>query len=239
MTTFFFITGMHYYAWELPRLILFLRDYFKWDKISLLCHSMGSIAGLRFATMYPDDVDFYIAVDSLIVDDYDLDKVADKIPKMMQKINLAQTRLDQEPPLYTPDEIAKVWHLGTQKSVSLESARILMKRGSKPSKHDPNKYYFSRDSRLKYWLFTPESKLFVETIVKRLKCPTLYMKAIDSPYASDEFSVEMREVIARNNSNFECHFVPGTHHVHLNNPEIVFPLILKFLQNHKALKTVS
>ncbi|XP_013186515.1 probable serine hydrolase [Amyelois transitella] len=227
-----FPPGMHYYPWELPRFILLLKEYFKWDKISLLCHSMGSIAGLRFATSYPDDVDFYIALDSLISDDYDLDLVASTYPKYMLKINLAQTRLDQEPPSYDYEELAKVWHKGTRKSVTIESAKILMKRGSKPSKNDPNKYFVSRDARLKYTLFTPESKLFVETLVKKLKCPTLYFKAIDSPYASDEFSVEMREVIARNNEQFECHFVPGTHHVHLNNPELIFPHITDFLQKY-------
>ncbi|XP_053626080.1 probable serine hydrolase [Plodia interpunctella] len=230
-----FPPGMHYYSWELPRLILLLKEYFKWDKVSLLCHSMGSIAGLRFASSYPEEIDFYIAVDSLIADDYDLDLVARTYPKNMLNVNLAQTRLDQEPPLYTYDELAKVWHMGTRKSVSIDSAKILMKRGSKPSKKYPNKFFVSRDARLKYILFTPESKPFVETLIKKLKCPTLYFKAVDSPYASDEFSVEMREVIERNNENFECHFVPGTHHVHLNNPELIMPHISQFLKKHNFL----
>ncbi|KAG6449506.1 hypothetical protein O3G_MSEX006138 [Manduca sexta] len=227
--------GMQYYSWELPRLILYLKEYFKWDKVSLLCHSMGSIAGMRFACVFPDDVDFYVAVDSIIYDDYDLNLVVDKYPTLLNKGLVAQSRLSEEPPSYTQEEIAKRWHYGTQKSVDIASVKYLAERGTKPSKKDPSKYYISRDSRLKYTLFNPEDKKFVEAFVKRLKAPTLYLKAIDSPFQSDPFSVEMREVIEKNNEKFECHFVPGTHHVHLNNPERVAPIILNFLQKYNIL----
>lgn len=223
---------MQYYQWELPRIILYLKEYFKMEKVSILSHSMGAIASMRFASVFPDDVDFYIAIDSLIYDDYDLDAVVSKIPKTMKKALISQTRLNDEPPTYTIEEITKLWHLGTRKSVALESVQHLLKRGIKASKADPNKYYFSRDSRLKYILFNPEDKKFVEALVRRLKCPTLYVKAIDSPYSADAYSIEMREILEQNNENYEFHFVPGTHHVHLNNPELIAPLIKNFIQNH-------
>lgn len=226
---------MQYYPWDLPRLILYIKEYFKWDKVSLLSHSMGSISGMRFASVFPDDVDFYIAVDSLIYDDYDLHQVVATYSKILRK-TLALQNLKGEPPSYTMEEIIKVWHLGTTKSVAEESVPYLLKRGSKVSSKNPNKYYFSRDPRLKHILFSAEDKKLIETMVKRIKCPTLYFKGIDSPYASDEFSVEMRETLAQNNNNFECHFVPATHHLHLNNPELIEPIIINFLQKHKFLQ---
>ncbi|XP_045785180.1 probable serine hydrolase [Maniola jurtina] len=227
--------GMQYYPWDLPRLILYLKDYFKWDKVSLLCHSMGSIAGMRFASVFPDDIDFYIAVDSLIYDDYDLNQVVAHYSKMLRKLQALQD-LKGEPPCYTMEEIIKIWHLGTTKSVAKESVPYLLNRGAKESSREPNKYYFSRDPRLKHILFSAEDKKLVETMVKRIKCPTLYFKGIDSPYASDEHSVEMRETLAQNNSDFECHFIPSTHHLHLNNPELIEPIILHFLKKHSFLK---
>lgn len=224
--------GTMYYQWELPRIILYLKKYFNWDKVSLLSHSMGAIAGLRYSCLYPDDVDFFIAIDSLIYDDYDLNLVIGKYPQLMEKGLTAQTRLDKVPPLYTMEEMCKVWHRGTNKSVNLESVPYLMTRGAKQSKLDSTKYYFSRDSRLKYVLFNPENKQFVEALARRLKCPTLYIKANDSPYSADTHAVEMRDVVEKNNEKFELHFVPGTHHVHLNDPQTVAPLILNFLQKH-------
>lgn len=225
-------SGSQYYSWDLPRHILALKDYFKWDKVSLLGHSMGSIAAMRFASTFPDDVDFFVGVDSLIHDDYDLDFVIDKYPIVIRKCLNAQSRLEEEPPSYTMDEIKEKWYKGTRKSVGLESIQYLANRGTKPSKQDPNKHYFSRDSRLKYTLFNPEDKKFVAALIRRLKCPTLYIKAIDSPYATDAFSVEMREIIEKNNPDFESYFIPGTHHVHLNNPDKVSPLILDFYKKY-------
>lgn len=177
-------------------------------------------------------MDFFIAFDSLIYDDIDSNSLLDRYPEIIRKCQISQSSLQREPPCYTWDEIVKVWHLGTSKSVALESCHHLLKRGAKQSKQDPHKYYFSRDPRHKYTLFTPEDKKFVEALALRLKCPTLYIKAIDSPYAFDGFSVSMRELLEKNCNNFECHFVPGTHHVHLNNPELVLPYIMKFLQKH-------
>ena len=205
------------------------------EKVALLSHSMGAIAGMRFATVFPDDVEFYIAIDSLIYDDYDLNAVVEHISKTMRKGLIAQTRLDQEPPLYTMEDMIKIWHAGTRKSVALESVPHLLKRGAKQSKTDPSKYYFSRDSRLKYSLFNAEDKKFVEALVRRLKCPTLYVKAIDSPYSADAYSIEMRDILEQVNDKYELHFVRGTHHVHLNNPELVAPLVKSFIQKHNLI----
>ncbi|CAD0196755.1 unnamed protein product [Chrysodeixis includens] len=224
--------GAQYFQWELPRVIKFVQNYFQWKQVSLISHSMGSIASMRFACVFPDDVDFFVAFDSLIYDDYDLNLVLNKFAINISKGLTAVQRLDKEPPTYTLEEIAKKWHYGTRKSVDLESVKYLMTRGVKPSKADPTKYYYSRDSRLKYILFTPEDRKFVEALVRRLKAPTLYVKAINSPYSADPFSVEMRELIEQLNDKYEFHFVPGTHHVHLNNPEVVAPLIKNFVQKH-------
>ncbi|XP_047021249.1 probable serine hydrolase [Helicoverpa zea] len=228
------ISGTTYNEWEWPRLILYLKDYFKWDKVSFLSHSMGAIAAMRFACLFPDDVDFYIAIDSFILEGHDLNTLVDKIyPKLMQKGLMSQNWLDKEPPAYTLEEIPKTWNIATNGSIAVESVQHLLKRGVKQSKIDPNKYYFSRDPRVKYALLIPEDKKMVEALVRRLKCPMLHIKAIDSPFSSSKFSLEMRDILQKQNDKYEFHFVPGTHHVHLNNPEVVAPIIEKFIQNYK------
>ncbi|XP_041977224.1 probable serine hydrolase [Aricia agestis] len=225
--------GMQYYPWDLPRLVYYIKKHFNWDKISLLGHSMGSIAAMRFASTFPDDVDFYVAIDSLIYDDYDLNLVVANFPKIIQKTEIAQTRIDTPAPCYAMSEVIDRWHKGTNGSVTKESVPHLLKRGAKESPSEPNKFYISRDPRLKNILFCPDDKNLVKVLVSRLKCPTLYIKARDSPYASDEYSTELRELIASTNPNFEWHNIPGTHHLHLNDPERVTPLIMEFLQKYK------
>ncbi|KAJ8722757.1 hypothetical protein PYW07_003937 [Mythimna separata] len=225
--------GLTYNEWEWPRMILYIKEHFKWDKVSLLTHSMGSIAGMRFATVFPDDVDFFIAIDSFVLENHNTDKLVNQIyPKLLQKHFVSEGWADKERPTYTLEEITKTWHLATRKSIALESVQHLLKRGAKQSKSDPNKYYYSRDSRLKYVILIPEDKMFIETLVRRLKCPMLFLKATESPFSTTKFSIAMREIVQEQNDKYEFHFVPGTHHVHLNNPERVAPLIKSFVEKY-------
>ncbi|KAF9410961.1 hypothetical protein HW555_010093 [Spodoptera exigua] len=226
--------GLTYNEWEWPRLILYLKEYFKWDNVSILSHSMGAIAATRFASVFPEDIDFYIAIDSFILENVNTNTLVEKIyPKLLQKAFVTDHWLDKEPPSYTLEEITNTWHLATRKSIALDSVKHLIKRGVKQSKTDPNKYYFSRDPRLKYVILIPEDRKFTEALVRRIKCPMLFLKATDSPFSAGKFSIAMREMIEKQNDKYEFHFVPGKHHVHLNNPELVAPLINNFLHKHK------
>lgn len=222
---------MQYHPWDLPLLILQIKKYFKWEKISLLGHSKGAVASTRFACVFPDDVDFYIAIENLVVDDLNLEKIMYKLPKLLKNVD----EIKKQPPLYTMEEMIKMWHLASSESVWIESVPHLVNRTVRASKV-PNYYYFTNDPRLKYLIHSVESKHFVEKLITQLKCPTLYIKGINSTYNVDEHTVAMRELIAKNNSNLECHFLPGTHHLHLNNPKSVLPFILKFLRKHKFIK---
>lgn len=225
---------MTYNEWDWPRMILYIKDHFKWDKVSLLSHSMGAIAAMRFACVFPDDVDFFVAIDSFILENPDSDKLVNKIyPKLLEKDFVSKAWSEKERPTYTLGEITKTWHLATRKSIALESVQHLLKRGAKQSETDPNKYYYTRDSRLKYVILISEDKMFVEALVRRLKCPMLFLKATDSPFSASKFSIAMREIIQEQNDKYEFHFVPGKHHVHLNNPERVAPLITKFIEKNK------
>lgn len=224
---------MTYNEWDWCRMILYIKEHFNWDKVSLLGHSMGAVAGMRFATVFPDEVDFFIAIDSFLLEIHDSNKLVNQIyPKMLQKDFVSKAWAEKERPLYTLEEITKTWHLATRKSIALESVQHLLKRGVKQSESDPNKYYYTRDSRLKYVILIPEDKLFVEALVRRLKCPMLFLKATDSPFSGNKFSIAMREIIQEQNDKYEFHFVEGKHHVHLNNPERVAPLIKNFLEKN-------
>ncbi|CAB3236407.1 unnamed protein product [Arctia plantaginis] len=225
---------MMYCDWEWIKVILYIKQYFKWDKVSLLSHSMGSLAARRYSGLFPDDVDLYIGIDILVYGYLyeNLDKVMDMYPTLIQKAAISQTRLKNEPPLYTLNEITKIKYFGSNKSVALKRIPYLLERGIKQSEHNPTKYYFTRDPRTKYILFANERNEFIENLIKRLKCPTLFIKATDSPYENDKSSAELQNKLQKNNEKYESHTVLGTHHVHLNDPEKVAPLILNFLNKY-------
>lgn len=233
---FCYFSGMHYHVWDWPRTIEIIRNYYEWDKVSLMAHSMGSIASIRYSVMFPEQVDICIAVENLITEKFEAKYLLESLPSRIKKLEIEQKRLDKEPPAYPYDEAVKILHKGSGNSIDIDKTHYLLKRGTKPSKSDPNKFYFCRDSRLKHVLFVPEDKEFLWYFSEKMTSPLLYIKASESPYAADEFSVGIRDMILKNNNKAEMHYLNGTHHVHLNNPESIAPLIISFLKKHGVLQ---
>ena len=64
----------------------------------------------------------------------------------------------------------------------------------------------------------------------QVQCPHLVVKAAQGPrYMSAEVYTRLREVFRKYNPNFVYRELAGGHHLHLNTPEAVAPVINKFL----------
>lgn len=211
-------------------------QYFNWKKVSFLSHSMGSIVSFRYASIYPKDVEFYIGFDTMTPEYGTIQHILETMPSYLDKLLRQETLSDSEPPSYTKEELCMRYHLGTDKSVSLESSKILTERGSRPSQIEPERYYFSRDSALKYGLQLPVSSEYITAMTKQVICPVMCIKATDSVYGLDDDFNATKEYLRKNNKFFEFHTVEGTHHVHLNNPSIVAPLVTNFIRKHQVSK---
>ena len=108
-----------------------------------------------------------------------------------------------------------------------------MKRNLSRSEKHPGKYYFTRDSRLKYGFgasFPHEVSL---ELAKRINMPYLFIKATNSPYYEKKAYHEEVVEILRQNPKFEYHMVEATHHLHLTEPEKVSGIISDFITKHK------
>lgn len=235
LTTFYLFTGFIYNdVWDFVPNIITIKNYFKWDKISMLGHSLGSVAGLQYAGLYPDDVDLCIAVENIVFQEYDLDTVLKTLPKLIKKKEMCQHLLNTKLTHGTMEELTDKWYAGMLKSIKRENFHYLMKRGVKPSPEDPTKFCFTKDIRLKYETVKPSKSEFLEKIVERISCPLLYFKATGSSYKlSDPHCCRVQDILKKNNPYYESHNVHGTHHVHVNNPEVLQPIIVDFLRKHK------
>ena len=70
-----------------------------------------------------------------------------------------------------------------------------------------------------------------EEFGSRVQCPHLLIKASEgSKYMSDEKYDKIISVFMENNPHFQYEQLPGGHHLHLNTPEIVAPVINTFLE---------
>lgn len=229
--------GMAYHGVDNLYLLNFLCNEYNWDKISLLGHSMGSVLSFMFASVFPTKVDLIIQIDALKPHIYDPIKSAAGIQDRVENFMKADQRNQEksEPPSYTYEDMVERLVSGTRGSVTMETAGNLLKRNIRRSEKYPGKFYFTRDSRLKYNYSPSFSQPVSVELAKRLNMPHLFIKAINSPYYErKEYYTEVIDVL-KQNKNFECHYVDSTHHLHLTEPEKVAPIISEFISKHKTI----
>lgn len=150
--------GQYYSVMNFIHTLNHIQRHYNWKQLSFCSHSMGAQISQLYASMYPDRCDLLICLDALMKP---YKKSMDIMIGHFQKIGSDFLLLDQlnrsgkEPPTYTIQEILERWI--KQTNMTPQAVEHLMERGVLPSKNDPNRFYFSRDIRLKLMEFGPLS----------------------------------------------------------------------------------
>lgn len=215
-----------------PLLIQHICEYFKWSKVSLMGHSMGSMSCFTYTTYLPDNVDLLICLDGLypIIFPNHTERTGRLIQKFFKYSDIGS--MSNEPPSYTFEEMEKKLHEGSKKSVQIECAKYILKRNIAPSRENPGLYYFTIDPRLKAGVHFMGVPSHFKDDGKRIHCPLLVCVPQYSPFFSNREFFEDYANTLKAQENVEWHFVPGSHHVHLNEPEHVQKLISTFLEKN-------
>ncbi len=226
--------GVSYHAIDNLYYFSLICNELKIDKVSIMGHSLGSILSFLFASVFPDRVNFVIGIDALKPMMYAPEKAPQMLEARVKDFMRADYRnqLDSEPPAYTLEEMAERWVTYTRGSVTPEVVHHLLLRNIKESKKEPGKYFFSRDSRMKYSYGTNFPQSVNVELAKRLNMPYLFIKALKAPYYEDKRYFHEIIEIMKKNPDFELQFVDATHHLHLTHTEMVAPIISKFLEKH-------
>ncbi|KAJ8951997.1 hypothetical protein NQ314_007615 [Rhamnusium bicolor] len=225
--------GMFYHMSNHVILIHYLAKYFQWSKVSLMGHSMGGIASYIYSMVYPENIDFVICIDGakpMIRKNVNI-HMAKAISKFLKYDELSSG--NKEPPSYTIDNIKEKISKPNNNSVLHEYSHILMERNIAPSKLHPGKYYFTRDPRIKTGelLNFPQDEL--TQYAQNITCPIFIAKARGgSYYEVKENFYEVLDVLKRSSKDCDFHYVDGSHHVHLNNPDAIGKLIKEFIRRH-------
>lgn len=228
--------GISYHSIDYVILLQRIMDNYKWDKISLLGHSMSSINTFVYSALFPDKVDMLIGLDILKPLTRSAESIVDNFSTRIASIIKWELRIhgQTEPPTYEWDELVERLYLGTNKSVYKDCCKYLLERNIKPSQNEANKYFFSRDNRLKMSLFYALPQAVNLEMARRIKCPHLFIKALQAPfYERKEYFDETLKVL-KQNPNFEYYEVDGTHHVHLNEPEKISQIVNPFINKWRS-----
>lgn len=208
-----------------------IQDYFGWDQMSLIGHSMGAIMCFMYTCLFPKNIDFLACIDALkpfsILPGKLIEENFKNIDKFIQYDKL--NALNSKPPTYTYQECEMKQHLSFFKSINLENCKYILNRSLEKCPDEENKYFFTRDSRLKVGIIINMQHDDIIEHAKRIVCPHMIMKASKSTYYEDKKYVYDVIEVLKQNKFFEYHYIEGKHHVHLNEPEIVAKPLNEFL----------
>lgn len=221
---------LYFVFWDGVVILRRIIKYYKWNKVRLLGHSLGGAISFLYAASFPDEVDAIISLDIASPSVKDVQKTAASTGDCIDKFLKYEMLTLDNVPCYEYTEMIDIVEKAYDGSITREGAEILMKRGMQPA-YVKGKYYFSRDSRLKVSLLGMISLDLVLEYAARIKCAYLNIRAVPGmKFEQPESYQKVLDVIKLGARKFEYHEVEGTHHVHLNKPEQVAPIINKFLQ---------
>jgi len=229
--------GMQYKMSDAFTFIHQVLDYLKWDKCTIIGHSLGAGMGMWYASLFPDKVNKIVAIDLLSFGPTKLQKHVRQSRKSVQEAVAIHKKLSSggKIPYYNyEDSCARAFMaaniLGGLGSITKESVEILMKRGLVEHPDDPDLFSWSADLRLRIPTTFNMVQEVAEEYASNISAPHLIIKAKDSNrYMSDECYDRLLKVYRLHNPNFLYREVEGGHHLHLNTPELVAPLINSFL----------
>jgi pimeloyl-ACP methyl ester carboxylesterase len=223
-------------------IINFIRDEYKWDKVSFITHSMSSTIAFVYAGIYPNKVDLLVSIDILKPMLYGRKEIESRLNAAFESFLVADERNREgiEPPSYGYDELIEKLIAGSTRSVTRETAPCLLERNIQPSTKFPDKYYFSRDRRLQSAILMNMPQEQQVEVAARLTMPFLFIKASHSHWTSSSTVVNDEEVlrVLNGHPNFQhCVIESNSHHVHLVEPEKVAPVVNDFIKRHRRLKS--
>jgi pimeloyl-ACP methyl ester carboxylesterase len=228
-------SGLYCHFTDYLILIQYLINYFKWTKVSLMGHSMGGITSFMYTMINPRNVDFLICIDGAkpMITENNMPRVAKSIARFSKYEQFERSTI--EPPNYTIEEIKEKICAPNNNSVTYEHCHHLMERNIAPSKTNPGKYYFTRDPRLKVGELMNWPQEESVALAKLINCPVFIGKAIGgSYYEVKQNFYEVLDILKESSVDCQYHRLEGSHHIHLNNPEVLADLIQKFIDKHDS-----
>lgn len=218
----------HFYS------LMLVCDHFRWETVSLMGHSLGSILSFLYAATFPNKCDMVIGLDTLKPYNDQFKLIYQHFAEGLSMSLAADKRNCEnvEPPSYTYDELLMKIESGFFMKINKQSAPYILQRAVLPSKNDPNKYYFSRDSRLKASPIPMMAHDITTKFARKIISPYCFIKTANRRFEDVKYYKEVVEIMSEK-PYFELHVVEGDHHLHLNKPSKVSGLILTFINKYR------
>ncbi|KAK7075368.1 hypothetical protein SK128_014837 [Halocaridina rubra] len=191
---------------------------------------MGGGASFLYAATFPEKTKKIVMVDLIKPISVQPEKQPKRSAKSIKELLSAEANHSRTPLYYDYETIINRMIKGYNDSLTEESAKILMKRGTK--QHKNGQYSFTFDPRIKVANLLSMTVEQQKAFAQNLQCKMLIIKASAGPWYEDKAVYdEMLSIYREKTEVFKFVTLEGSHHIHLNNPELAAPVIFDFLKD--------
>ncbi|KAI4833387.1 hypothetical protein KUCAC02_016293 [Chaenocephalus aceratus] len=221
-------------SYSFPTYVMDVRrvvDALQWSKFSIIGHSMGgNIAGM-FSALYPEMVDAVVLLDSYGFFPTDLKEVLEAMRQGMdQMVEFEKKTEEKKTRVYTYENAVERLQAANP-TLSEKSAHILLERGLVQVEGG---VVFTRDCRINLKNMVRITEAQSVELQSMIKAPVLVVLAEDGFeklfVEPDKRTFTSAMLQAYRDRNHTVVKVPGDHHIHLNDPAVVAPLVSDFLR---------
>jgi pimeloyl-ACP methyl ester carboxylesterase len=213
--------GAWYHYIDYPGDVLAAVETLGWQRFSLLGHSLGGTVASVLAAVVPQRVDRLLLIEAL----GPLAGEAEHALGQLQRAIEQRAGVGAKSLRVFADEAAAVMARQQANSLSHAAATALVARGIKPV---PGGFTWSTDPRLT--LASPQRYVEAQILamLRGIHAPTLLVLAQpEQPYLPRETMDRRTALVA----NIKVRRLPGTHHLHLEEPQPVAAAIMDFVTN--------
>ncbi|XP_063331395.1 serine hydrolase-like protein [Pelmatolapia mariae] len=201
----------------------------RWTKFSIMGHSMGGNIAVLFSALCPEMVDGIIVLDVFGFVPTDPKEIPRIMRQGMEEMLKFEKKAEEKKRVYTYEKAVERL-LAANPTLSERSVQTLLERGLTRVEGG---FVFSRDLRVNFKnieRITLEQSLEMQLLIQAPVLLILADKGFGSASreSSQKLTSKLLQVYQERNDTVVR--VPGSHHVHLDNPEVVAPFICDFLQ---------
>jgi pimeloyl-ACP methyl ester carboxylesterase len=191
--------------------VLDIADGLGWDRFALLGHSMGAGIGSLVAAGCPGRIERFVAIEALGA----LAEVPERTVERLRDAVTATRALPSKRLRVFPDIASAVRARMQANGLSEPVARLLVERGLAPVECG---FAWSSDPRLTLPTMLRTTEEQVRDLVAGITCPTRVVFADPAqPYLPDPLRRERAALLPRG----ELRILPGSHHLHMEDPAAV------------------
>ncbi|XP_065340734.1 probable serine hydrolase [Cloeon dipterum] len=199
--------------------------------IRFLCHSYSSGVATTYSASYPTEVERALFIDMVKPYAMNPKTLANHGGQALDK--LIDFQLNESKKEATLEEHAAQYRKALMKSMSMESAKLLMERATvfNPA---TGLYIANRDPRIKIEFYYSFPNEFLYEIIKKIKCKVLIVMGSKGLIFESPKIIKVAKDLMEKSTDVEYVEVDGTHHVHMDKPHLVAPYVLRFLFDRKV-----